>query len=105
MKQRDGAQQRDSEGSLEQETCENMHVFEERVCERGENEAVTTPKKRLVCWRKAWCIWVEDGPHLRTARRRRCAVRAATRAAEEISRSDESSAAEEAPFSKKHVSQ
>ena len=34
VKQRDGADQRCSEGSAEQETCEVVHVFEERACER-----------------------------------------------------------------------
>ena len=41
VKQRDGAEQRDGEGSVEQETCEKMHVFEERVSEREENQVDT----------------------------------------------------------------
>ena len=59
-------------------------------------------QKRVVWRRKAWWIRVEDGPDLPTARKRRRAVPAATRALEETSRRDESSAARK-QRSRKHV--
>ena len=75
LRQRDEAEQRDGEGSerrVEQQNCDKMHVFEGRVFDREYSRQCTTPKKRVVWWRNAWWIWVEDGPDFRTARERRC---------------------------------
>ena len=46
-------------------------------------------KKRATCridtwWQKSWWVRIDNGPHLRTARGRRQAWRAATRAAREM---------------------
>ena len=48
VKHRDGAEQRDSEGRVEQEICDEMHVFDERVSVRVD-KVDTTPKTRMVC--------------------------------------------------------
>ena len=37
VKQRDGAEERESQESVEQATCEKMHVSEEGACERVVN--------------------------------------------------------------------
>ena len=39
--------------------------------------------RHMTWWRNAWCVRMDNGPHLRTARGRRRAWRAATRAARE----------------------
>ena len=59
------------------------NVFGERTCERVDDKVDTTPNNHMVWWRKDWWIRVEDGQDLRTAKKRCCAVRAATRGAEE----------------------
>ena len=61
----------------------------ERAKERGallkrENKISDVSRRRTMWWSRAWWIRVEDGPNLRTAKERRRAWRAATRAAEGI---------------------
>ena len=46
VKQRDGAEERESQESVEQATCEKMHVSEEGVCERVVN---TLRRKGIWC--------------------------------------------------------
>ena len=55
---------------------------------KRENKLSDVPRRRTVWWSGAWWIRMEDGPNLRTAKERRRAWRAATRAAKEI-RSEE----------------
>ena len=72
------------------------------MTERCVDKQYVALQKRVVWWRKAWRIGVEDGPDLPTTGKRRRAVPAATRALEETGRRDESSAARK-QRSRKHV--
>ena len=110
--------------SSEQEVCEEQVSLEsekekqsdlrEVVCRKSDETVRCVDKqdialeKRMVQWRKAWWIRFDDGPNLRTAKHRRRAVRAATRAVDETwqceearrrttQRSLDGCAAEEAP--------
>ena len=40
--------------------------------------------RHMTWWQKSWCVRIDNGPHKRTARGRRQAWRAATRAAREM---------------------
>ena len=48
VKQRDGAELKDNVKSVEQETCDNLHVLKDLVCETEDNKPDTTPKN-------VWC--------------------------------------------------
>ena len=52
--------------------------------EVGNHEDDDVPSRNSVWWRESWLIRIEDGPLLQTARERRKAWRAATRAVEEV---------------------
>ena len=57
--------------------------------EQGENanslqEESHVSNRHMTWWHNAWCVRVNNGPHLRTARDRRRVWRAATRAAQEV---------------------
>ena len=98
--------------SSEQEVCEQLACQEFEKEKQGDLQEVVHRKSdatqrcadkqeialkmRMVWWRKAWWVRVENGPNLRTASKRRLAVRAATRVLEETRRCDESCAAGEA---------
>ena len=73
-----------------QEGEERVDVQGGRVRKEGErndenslHEESHVSDRHMTWWRNAWWIRMESGPHLRTARDRRRAWRAATRAARE----------------------
>ena len=76
VKQRDGAEERESQESVEQATCEKMHVSEEGVCERVVN--TLRRKRHMVRWRKARinvsdvesCLTKEDSQLVRSLMKR-----------------------------------
>ena len=69
----------DGEGEMTtQENC-----VESKKGMNSMNEENDVSNRHMTWWRNAWCIRMDSGPHLRTARGRRIVWRAATRAARE----------------------